>query len=75
MAKMVIKICGRVQGVGFRYAAMDEAQELGIKISPRNEVDGSVRIEAEGDEAALKKFVAWCREGPPLSKVERVEWQ
>lgn len=70
---MIIKVYGRVQGVGFRYAALDEAQRLGIKISPRNEPDGSVRIEAEGDNAALKKFVAWCRKGPPPAEVERVE--
>ncbi len=73
MARMVIKIFGRVQGVGFRYAALDEARKLGIKVSPRNEEDGSVRIEAEGDEAALKKFLAWCKHGPAFAKVERVE--
>lgn len=73
MARMVIKVFGRVQGVGFRISAMEEARKLGINVAPRNESDGSVRIEAEGEETALKKFLAWCRKGPPFAKVERVE--
>jgi acylphosphatase len=68
-----IKIYGRVQGVGFRYAAEHEAHKLSVTASARNEPDGSVSIEVEGEKAALQKFVAWCHRGPWLAKVERVE--
>jgi acylphosphatase len=71
---MIITIYGRVQGVGFRYAACKEAEKLRISVSPRNEPDGSLRIEAVGDDAALQKFLAWCRKGPLLAHVERVEF-
>lgn len=52
-----IKIYGQVQGVFFRASAKEEAEKLGVKIFPRNETDGSVFIEAEGEEEKLKKFV------------------
>lgn len=74
MKKLAIRVYGRVQGVGFRYAAAGEARKLGVALGvARNEQDGSVYIEAEGEEPALQKFLAWCRRGPRLAKVERVE--
>jgi acylphosphatase len=73
MKRLSIKIYGRVQGVGFRYAAYEGMKRLGLEGLRRNELDGSVYIEAEGDEAALKEFLAWCHKGPELAKVERVE--
>ena len=68
-----IRVHGRVQGVSFRAAARAEARRLGLAGFARNEPDGSVAIEVEGDEAALAAFVAWCRVGPPAARVERVE--
>lgn len=72
--KLIAKIYGRVQGVGFRYAAAEEAACLRIALLvARNEPDGSVYIEAEGEGASLEKFLAWCRRGPRSAKVERLE--
>ena len=68
-----IRVDGRVQGVGFRASARREATRLGLAGFARNEADGSVAIEVEGDEAALEAFVAWCRVGPPGARVDRVE--
>ena len=73
MKHLSIKIWGRVQGVGFRYAAQQEAQKLGVTCFARNEQDGSVFIEVEGDKEKLEKFLAWCGKGPWLAKVERAE--
>jgi len=70
-----IKVFGRVQGVFFRYSAQRKIKELGIKGFARNEPDGSVYIEVEGEEAQLKEFVEWCHKGPPLAHVDRVEVQ
>lgn len=58
MKAIIIKIYGKVQGVGFRCSAGQEAKRLGIKGSAHNEPGGSVRIEAEGDEGSLKELIA-----------------
>ncbi len=68
-----IKIYGEVQGVFFRNSAKAEAERLGIKGFARNEPDGAVYIEAEGEPEALEKFLAWCRRGPGPAKVGLVE--
>ena len=73
MKHLSIRIYGSVQGVFFRYSAKSQAEKLGIKGLVRNESDGSVYIEAEGDGAALEKFLEWCRSGPMFASIERVE--
>lgn len=69
---LVIVVRGRVQGVFFRGTAKEEADRLGIAGFARNEPDGTVRIEAEGDDAALTRFVAWCGRGPDFAEVDAV---
>ncbi len=69
---VVIRVEGRVQGVYYRATARQVARELGIDARPINLDDGSVRIEASGPRAAVDRFVAWCREGPPLAEVRTV---
>lgn len=73
MRHLNIKIYGDVQGVFFRDSALKKAQELDIGGFIRNEPDGSVYIEAEGDERYLNKFLLWCESGPPLARVENIE--
>lgn len=73
IGQRTIRISGHVQGVFFRASAREEARRLGLAGFARNEPDGSVLIEAEGVEAALERFVSWCRQGPPGSRVERVD--
>lgn len=68
-----IKISGFVQGIFYRATAKEEAEKLNITGFARNEPDGSVYIEAEGEEENLDKFIEWCHKGPPLAKVEKVE--
>lgn len=73
VGRRTIRVEGRVQGVGFRAGAAREARRLGLAGFARNEADGSVAIEVEGEAAALEAFVAWCRVGPSAARVERVE--
>lgn len=68
-----IRISGRVQGVFYRASARAEGERLGLAGFVRNEPDGSVYAEAEGEEGALERFLAWCRKGPPMARVEGVE--
>lgn len=69
----VIRVSGRVQGVFFRQSTKQKAVELGVVGFVRNESDGTVTIEAEGDPAALDALIAWCHEGPTYATVERVD--
>jgi acylphosphatase len=68
-----IRVHGRVQGVFFRATAKDVASSLDVCGYLRNEPDGSVYIEAEGDQGQIEKFLAWCRKGPPRAAVSNVE--
>lgn len=75
MIHQSIHVIGKVQGVFFRASAKEKADELGIKGFVKNERDGSVYIEAEGEEALLKEFVRWCKHGPPRAVVFEVKIQ
>lgn len=68
-----IKISGAVQGVGFRYAAVRKAKELGVAGWARNDPDGGVSILVEGEAENVDEFVDWCRHGPAFASVARVE--
>lgn len=48
---------GRVQGVGFRFAAVDIALKLGVSGWVKNLPDGRVEVTAESEEDSLKEFL------------------
>jgi acylphosphatase len=66
-------VTGRVQGVFFRASTKAQADRLGLSGYARNLPDGRVEVIAYGSEAAIDTLAAWLGEGPPQSKVERVE--
>jgi acylphosphatase len=76
MKNLKMTIRGDVQGVGFRDAAYWIARKLYIGGFVMNEPDRTVYIECEGEEDALKEFLAWCKRGPITAKVIEVkaEW-
>ena len=63
---------GRVQGVGYRATAMDEARRLQLAGWVRNRVDGTVEVLAEGPEPKLGLFLAYLKRGPLGSRVNSV---
>ncbi len=68
---------GRVQGVFFRRATMDEAHGLGLTGWVRNLPSGEeVEILAEGPRRYLQMLWAWAYTGPPGARVHDVsdEW-
>lgn len=67
-----VRVEGQVQGVFFRSSAKTEAETLEIGGFIRNEPDGSVYIEVEGEVKILEKFVNWCKKGPPQAIIEKV---
>lgn len=64
---------GRVQGVSYRWWAVETARSLGITGWVRNRRDGSVEALAIGAVDAVDAFVEACRRGPSAARVEQVE--
>ena len=73
MKHINIKIIGKVQDVNFRFDTREKAAGLGLKGFIRNEQDGSVYIEAEGEEDILSELVEWCKTGPKYAIVKSTE--
>ena len=65
-------VSGRVQGVGFRYFALDAARREGVNGYVMNHGDGSVEAVAEGESEAIERFERALRRGPSRSRVEQV---
>ena len=65
-------IIGKVQGVGFRYFVLRQAQELDITGWVSNKPNGDVEALAQGDKADLEQFIAKVKQGPSFSRVDVV---
>lgn len=70
-----ILVSGRVQGVFFRSETKKEADNWKVEGWVRNRQDGRVEAVLEGEEEAVKKVIAFCRQGPPQARVKDVEVQ
>ena len=78
MARVTIRVRGRVQGVFFRDSAKKFAEKLQITGTVKNENDGGVSLICEGGRSSLEKFVEWCKNGgSSLAEVRDidVEWE
>ena len=64
---------GRVQGVGFRYFVMREAQALGLAGWVRNLPDGRLEVLAAGDAGVVDALEGRLWHGPPHARVAEVE--
>lgn len=67
-----VHVRGRVQGVGYRDACVDQARQLGITGWVRNRRDGSVEVEMQGPVEQLDAMARWLADGPPLAQVHNV---
>ena len=63
---------GWVQGVGFRYRAYHAAQAAGVTGWVRNEADGSVTMEIQGDEAQIDRVLQSVERGTYI-RIEAME--
>ena len=64
---------GRVQGVGFRYSTVDQANRHGVTGWVRNMPSGQVEVFAQGPDIDVNQFLAWLAVGPRLASVTGVE--
>ena len=67
-----VLVSGRVQQVGYRDYVVRQAQKLGVRGWVRNLSDGRVEMLADGEQDAVEAFLAACREGPQLARVDDV---
>jgi acylphosphatase len=74
LVRLHVLIAGRVQGVGFRYSCEEEAESRGLAGWVRNLPDGRVETVFEGPRGDVEEMLAWCRKGPPASRVTNVEF-
>lgn len=72
-----IHFTGHVQGVGFRYTALQVAKEFEVAGFVKNLADGRVLVEAEGAPAEISAFVEALQEKMHgyVRKVERASGQ
>lgn len=72
MVRAHLIIEGLVQGVSFRASAVEAARAAGVYGWVRNNPNGSVEAVLEGEEEKVNRLIKWCRTGPPMARVERV---
>jgi acylphosphatase len=58
MKRVHVHYSGSVQGVGFRFTAIDVAQRHGVCGWVRNMPDSRVELVAEAEEGRLKQFLS-----------------
>lgn len=66
-------VSGRVQMVRFRVFVVAEAKQLDIIGTVENLPDGTVQIEAWGEEKQLKELIERVHKGSTLSRVDNVD--
>jgi acylphosphatase len=73
LTRLEATVYGLVQGVYFRQYTWQQARQLNLVGWVANQPDGTVRVVAEGSEAALRQLLAFLHRGSPAARVERVE--
>jgi acylphosphatase len=66
-------VSGRVQGVGYRYFAVDAAEQFGVTGYAKNLADGRVEVYAIGTSTQLRDFARELRRGPRLAAVDVID--
>jgi acylphosphatase len=64
---------GQVQGVGYRYFVQRVARGLNLTGYVKNEPDGSVVVEAQGQEAALLELLQELQFGTSAARVDQLK--
>jgi len=67
------RVTGRVQGVGYRWSAQEEARRRGLAGWVANADDRSVVGLVQGDADEVEAFVRWLGQGPRGARVHRVD--
>jgi acylphosphatase len=68
-----VRVHGLVQGVGYRESLREVVEARGVVGWVRNRRDGTVEALLQGESAAVREVVAWCRHGPRSARVDKVD--
>jgi acylphosphatase len=68
-----VRVRGRVQGVGYRYACVQLARALGVTGWVRNRVDGSVEAMLQGTPQRVARMCERMRDGVPAARVDDMQ--
>ncbi|WP_163547052.1 acylphosphatase [Candidatus Frankia nodulisporulans] len=73
VVRFTARVCGRVQGVGFRDYVRTRARRLGLVGSATNVSDGTVEVIAEGAVAACQELARLLVTDHTPGRTDRVE--
>ena len=73
MAQLHVRVRGRVQGVGFRWFAREEARRLGLSGWVTNLPGGEVEVAAGGEVSSLQRLRRALAVGPAGADVSDVD--
>ena len=68
----LVRVRGRVQGVGYRHACVQQARALGVTGWVRNRMDDSVEAMLQGTLRPLTQMCDWMRDDMPAALVEEI---
>ena len=69
----LVRVRGRVQGIGYREACVGRAREMGVTGWVRNRMDGSVEVLLQGSPQQLADMCSWLRDGMTWALVDEIE--
>jgi len=69
----LIRIHGKVQGVGYRFFATRVARRAGLKGYITNERDGTVAAAVEGEKQDIDDWIEELKEGPRYAEVTKID--
>ena len=75
MKDVVIRVRGRVQGVGYRRWVVARAEEIGgVSGWVHNDYDGSVTLRLRGEDDKIDAMMLACQKGPLWGRVDSLEF-
>ena len=69
----LVRVHGRVQGIGYREACVGRAREMGVTGWVRNRMDGSVEVLLQGSPQQLADMCIWLRDGLTVALVDELD--
>ena len=69
----LVRVSGRVQGIGYRDACVHRARAVGITGWVRNRMDDSVEAMLQGAPEQLAGMCDWMRDGMPAALVDDLQ--
>jgi acylphosphatase len=69
----ILRIHGKVQGVGYRFFATRVARRLGLKGKIQNNRDSTVEAFVEGEASVIDEWIRELREGPRYAEVTQID--